>query len=279
MLERVPPAARPPPGDSLAYAICAPTLWERLPSEARGQVQRYIDPLRVESGAFADLIEAMDGVVYRERGLSMPRWAYYDCVELPGLLAGFASPARTLTRALQRALGVEATPERLVPVSFYAAVPMLGARRWLGHSLTVLGDQDPATQDLWRARTLALAVGLLPADEITGIAQWAAASLSLQAKLGPLELLSTWTPAHSDPTTCVFRFPTRDARFTPIHLERALVPGERPVTGARVDVRAPGEAERLQDAIEAGRRLTLHALSLTPSGLWADIQGLEELDR
>jgi len=211
------------------------------------------DPLRVSSSAFLNILSRLDALTFGPVGLSMPRWVFYDCAEMPGGIFGFARPAAAVPEWVRRALHVEEGYEGPVPLSMYVAIPMLEPGAWHTYTLCSLNEVAPGSAPAG-LRLLTQAAGLhtFGIEAAVGATQWRSPKLSVHARFGPLDLLTAWTPAHSDPWTLTFRFPV-----DPDRIERALAP--ETVAPTRHDVRwvdcdDERELRSLQAEIEGGSR-------------------------
>ncbi|MBW2271187.1 MAG: hypothetical protein JRH16_21765 [Deltaproteobacteria bacterium] len=203
------------------YAVGLPDLLEGLPRSTLGvplEADHRIDPLRVSSAPFLRLVERLDALAYGPRELTMPRWAFYDCAELPGAVIGFGRAASELTPHVRRVLGIAKDHVGLVPLSMALFVPMLEEGHWLGFALCDLHEVAPgATPAGLRLLSMAVALDLLGARRFTGTTQWASPNLRVHARFAPLRVHAAWVPAHSKPATCTFGFDV-----TPAVLQRAL---------------------------------------------------------
>jgi hypothetical protein len=235
--------------DQLSRELCYTPLGQPIAEPHR------FDPTRRSSAPFLRLLERLDALTYGPAGLASPRWALYDCGALPGALLGLGRSRAGLTDDICRTLGVPEDYSGLVPLSLYAALPMLERHHWLGFALCSLyevsSESCPPALPLW---TLALGLEILRAHRVTGTTQWASPKLSTYALFGPLKLLAAWLPAHTDPATCVFRFDYARQR-----LDRALAPEYpgRPDRGQLVDVGHPKGLCELQRQLESGRELSI----------------------
>ena len=112
------------------------------------------------------------------------------------------------------------------------AVPLLEDDAWHVHSLGADGGSVASALDV--------AVTTLGARRVIGTTAWSARDLAVHASLGPLEVLTAWTPAHTDPATLTYR------------VDIGTAPGVSPTTHV-----ASGDHEalrRLQASIESGCR-------------------------
>ena len=166
-------------------------------------------PFRVGDGEFLNLIKHLDEIAYAPRGLPMPSWVFYDCGVMPGAIFGFARRAAALDPWARRALAVRPGYDGLVPMSIFLAIPMAHRTATLGYSLTSVNEVAPgaAPEGLWRL-TLAVGAMALGIRDLVGTCQWRSPRLGLYAGLGPLELITAWTPAHDKPATATFRVRT-----------------------------------------------------------------------
>ena len=198
-----------------------------------------IDPHRLASEPFLDLVERIAEAIHP--GI-FPRWAIYDCVEVPGGVIGLAVDARDASPTVRDALQIPTDYDGLVPVSVVNAVPMLGAHTWHVYGLGALeGDA---------AETLDLAIAVLDIQTIVGTTAWSSTDLGVHARLGPLELLTAWTPAHGNPATLTYR----------ISCDGAALPKVSPSTSI-----ACNDCDALRDlqhSLESGSRFRIVGLPL-----------------
>lgn len=158
---------------------------------------RHVDPTRVASEPFLANLARFDEHLYGARGLSLPRWAFYDCAEMTGVIVGHSARADALTPDTRSVFGEPADDAR-VPLSMLIAVPTLEERHWIVYSLSALRDAEvPQTC----TRTLALALSLLEPERVTVVTQWRSESLALHLAYGPLEVLAAWLPMHDEPAS------------------------------------------------------------------------------
>ena len=132
-----------------------------------------IDPLRVDAAPFLDLIQRLDALVNGPAGRALPRWAFYDCAELPGAVAGFCRPARDLSDRGRELMNVESGYEGPVPLSQAAVIPMAESGSWHVYASASLDRADPnlAPAGL-TAATIAMALRTMGATTAYATAPW-----------------------------------------------------------------------------------------------------------
>ncbi len=227
-------AVHDPPLEHLSpYVVATSAVAVHLDLAPLGQLitpEQHFDPLRRASAPFLRRVEQLDAAEYAPRGMAMPRWALYDCAELPGVITGLA----------------HRTSEGLLPLSMLIAVPMLGERRWLIYTIA-----SPRAQ--LRFATLALGLALVRAREIDATLQWSSPELPVYAHFAPLDVRAARLPAHDVPATCVLRF-----QVDPDRLDQAIAGADADWPGAeRLDVHDPAVLARLQSGVEAGLRVQI----------------------
>lgn len=168
--------------------------------------------IHTASGPFLDLVQHLDSRCYARLGMRMPRWAFYDCGELPGTIVGLGRPAAELAPEIHAVLEVPEGYEGLVPVTMYVAIPMLERDHWLGHTICSIHEVIEGGAPLGSRRvTIALALAALRAKRLTSTTQWSSTKLHAHSHFAPLEVLAAWVPQHDDPATCVVRAEVDDA--------------------------------------------------------------------
>ena len=184
---------------------------DRVPLGIPIAEENIFDPLRSEGREFINLVKHLDEMAYGPLGLSMPSWVFYDCAVMPGAVFGFARRAAGLPDWVKKVLKVPETFQGLVPLSIFVAIPMVNREASLIYTLCSINQiaAGAAPEGLWRL-TLAAGTAALGVEAMVGTAQWRSPHLGLYAALGPLELMTSWTPAHDNPATCTFRVKTHE---------------------------------------------------------------------
>lgn len=211
-----------------------------------------LDPTRQGSAQFLRRLERLDRIVYGPFAMAMPRWAFYDCAELPGLVCGFACEADAMPARLRETAWLDAV-DGPVPLSMCVTLPTLDPGRWLTYVLCDVHEALPGlTPPSLRVLSLALACALTGARNMQAVTQWASSKLAALARFAPLRLDAAWVPAHSLAATCVVSF---DADSPAI--ERALEASEPqlPSRPRWLDVGNARGLEALQRELEAGAEL------------------------
>lgn len=240
------------------YVVATADLLGRLDRAPFGVAlapQDCLDPTRVHSGPFLDLLQRLDALTFGPLGMSMPRWALYDCGELPGFVLGMGAEAADLNPRARRAMQVPKGYEGLVPLSMYITIPMLGQGCWLGHSICSLNEVSPgATRPGLRLLSMALGLRALGAQRVWGSTLWSSPKLEVLSRFAPLRLQAALLPAHSEPASCVFTFEVEPTRF-----ERALslvrVPAPR--VQRSLDIHDMQQLRALQEDLQRGEAWSL----------------------
>ncbi len=236
------------------WVVATPGLRARLAEAPLGVPRgdlRWYDPTRCASAPFLDQLERLDELTFGPQDLRMPRWAFYDCAELPGALVGYGGSGDRLPEST-RALSTEA--DAFVPISMCMAIPMVLPDAWLVFSVSSLLDLAPGPEaSALGVETLALTLAALRPRRVTGTVQWRSSSLEVHARFAPLEVRAAWVPAHTHAATCVFAFDADDAG-----IERALAGmGGEAGDGLVVDPDDFATLQEMQSRIEAGDSLSL----------------------
>ena len=216
-----------------------------------------IDPLRASSARFLGLLSKLDALTFGPEGMPMPRWLFLDGSALPGGIVGLARPASALDPEARALFGLPDDDEGLVPLAMYIAVPTLDRGVWVGHNLASAAERLPrrGLEGLGRL-TKALGLAVYGARAQIGATQWASRALHVHARLGPLELLSAWTPAHADIETLTYRAAIDD---TTLHHLAGDPAGhvDHPPPDLWIDSADPLAMQSLQARIEAGERFQI----------------------
>jgi hypothetical protein len=178
----------------------------------------------------------------------------FDCGAFPGVVYGFGRRAAELPDAVRRHYGVGDRDDAFVPLSMWIAVRCAEEGAWFGHNLASANLLLEGAARLPGLATFTKALGLLVtrARRQYGATQWASPALGLHLGLGPLRVLSAYTPAHTHAETLSYRLEV-DER----HLLRCLQGRSREGAPARapdlvVDAGDEAALRALQERIEAG---------------------------
>lgn len=221
------------------YAVARSALEER----GRHRLA-HVDPTRTSSAPFLRSLERLDRLIYSPSGMATPRWALYDCAELPGAVFGLAAPLEHLPAQARSALAAPGQ-EGSVPLNAVVAIPTVEADHWLVYAVCGLAEVvDTGFPDL-RAETLRAALLWLGAREVSAVCRWAGDRIALHLTNGSLELRAAWMPSHDQPATCCLHY-TTDAIEPPESATHDWVSG--------TDAEALRE---LQSKIERGHRYSI----------------------
>jgi hypothetical protein len=215
------------------------------------------DPLREASASFLEMLRKLDTATFGPEGMPMPRWVFFDGAELPGGIAGYGEDAATVPAETRALLGVPSDYRGIVPYSMFIAIPTHESGIWMAHNLASISRLIPGV-DYSGLGALTKATGLVVyrARRQIGATQWNSHALMVHTRLGALELLSAWTPAHSEPWTLTYGVDLPDSALR--HLARdldALV--SYPAPDFFIDSDDHASMQALQARIEAGERYVI----------------------
>ena len=170
----------------------------------RGHV---IDAQRRANEEFMQLLQQLEHLTFGPLEMTMPKWVSYDAGIMPSGIFGFASEASVLPSWVKRALKVPERYEGYVPLTQFISIPTPELGAWHLHTLSSLnqvcmGAATPANLTLL---TLCLGVRVLRMKRLYGGTQWRSERLKMYVSLGPLEVLTAYTPNHSVPETITWR--------------------------------------------------------------------------
>lgn len=232
-----------------------------------------IDPLRMSSAIFLDLLHKLDGLTFGPEGMPMPKWVFYDCSEVPGAIFGFARPAASVWPKVRELFHIPDGYDGLVPVSMYVAIPMSSPGTWFGHNLSSLapvfrrlGVLDQLDLAGLGSLTKGLALKCFQIKEFWGATQWTSKALYIHAKFGPLRLQTAYTPAHSEHETLTYGFQVTDLALRS-SMGDPTAQLDRPAPDFWIDSSDVAAMIGLQDRIEAGQLACIPAAPRqSPSG-------------
>jgi hypothetical protein len=207
-----------------------------------------------------DVVEGLhrlDAVSFGGQDMLMPRWVMFDCGEFPGIVFGFGCKAGDLPDYARQTYGATEREEQFVPLSMWIAIRCAEEGAWFGHNLSsgnvILSGED-ALSGL-AIITKIFGVRVTRATRQYGATQWQSKSIGLHARLGRLEILSSYTPAHTHPETFAYLI-----RVDEQLLASSLMPDWKHdrTEGDRTFAADDTEAlKQLQTELEAGARFEL----------------------
>ncbi len=212
---------------------------------------------RLHSRDVVDGLHRLDEVTFGDQDMLMPRWVMFDCGEFPGIVFGFGCRAHQLPDYAREAYLATERDDQFVPLSMWVAIRCAEEGAWFGHNLSsgnvILRGSD-ALSGL-AIITKIFGVRVTRASRQYGATQWQSKSIGLHARLGDLQVLSAYTPAHTHPETFAYLIEVEEKR-----LVSSLMPDWEPAVsqGDRVFDADDSEAIRaVHDDLEAGQRYEL----------------------
>ena len=230
---------------------------DMAPFGVRIPKRNVIDPTRMASEPFLGLLQNLDARTFGPEGMPMDRWVFYDCCFMPGAIFGFGRPVRTLSDHARDVLEVPDDYGGLVPYAMYIAIPMAPPGAWMGHNLASIAP-ILSEENLGGLGTLTKSMGLrcFRTQSFYGATQWSSKALYIHVKFGPLDLLTAYTPAHSEPRTLTYSFEiTERALLTAAGDPTAPFPTIAP--DLWIDSEDTAAMIALQDRIESGERFVI----------------------
>lgn len=242
------------------YLVAAPwnsDHFDRRPFGLGVSDDNVIDPTRLASATFLERLSILDRLTFGPEGMPMQDWVFYDAAEVPGGIFGFATRAEALPPETAARLELAPGASGLVPLSMYIAMPARGEDTWFGHNLASLNPVVPELGLRGLASiTKAAALKCFRCRTQIGATQWDSKALRIHTRFGPLELLTAWTPGHSEAATLTYRVEITDEK-----LRSALGdPGvrlERPVVDLVVASTDEPAMQALEARLEKGERFVI----------------------
>jgi hypothetical protein len=221
--------------------------------------ERRYSATTLRSREVIDGLHRLDAATFGDQQMLMPRWVLFDCGEFPGIVFGFGRRAAALPARARAHYQVEGKhkDEVFVPLSMWVAIRCAEEGAWFGHNLSsanVVLDAADAIAGL-ATITKILGVKLTRATKQYGATQWDSTSIGLHLRLGDMQLLSAFTPAHTHPETFAYLIDVDDTILT-----RSLRPGFRAMTKAGERTLAADDGDgigKLHDDLERGERWAL----------------------
>ena len=164
-----------------------------------------VDPLAVSNIEFANQVIRLDSKVYDD-ALVTPRWVFYDCAVMPGIICGFAARTEELSNELKQALEAHDSSD-WTPVSLFIVIPTLHSNHWMAHNLGSANHLLPKSKRWGGLGFLTKAFGLWYGniEYQFGVTQWDNPAIKLHSNYGFMELVTSYTPFHTHPHSLTYR--------------------------------------------------------------------------
>ncbi len=242
------------------YVISYPSNYGALELAPLGvalETERLYTATTLRSREVVDGLHHLDAATFGDQEMLMPRWVLFDCGEFPGIVFGFGKRAGLLSPKIRAFYRVEERDDAFVPLSMWVAIRCAEEGAWFGHNLSSVNVLLPREEQLEGLATLTKIVGIKLArcERQYGATQWDSGSIALHARLGAMNLLSAYTPAHTHEETLSYRIDVDDAALTASLMEGWRAPvlaGERTLAGDD-----HGGIRALHDELERGERWQL----------------------
>jgi hypothetical protein len=185
---------------------------ENLPSKP-GQIHQFefpkeiefINPTSLETSDFATMILALENTAFKSIGLTLPRWALYDCSIMPGLICGFAYRTSKLPASIRRVLPIVESYE-WTPLSLFICIPTAERDHWVACNLCSVNSLLPRDENFSCLGFLSKAFGLWYCNiqNLYGVTQWKSQALGVHTNFGLFQLVTAFTPVHNIPATLTY---------------------------------------------------------------------------
>lgn len=196
------------------FVVSAGWRFEQLDLKALGTtiaIENRFDVLCCRARGMLGRLIRLDRLTFGPEGMPMPERLFVDASALPGVITGLGLRATAVPEHILDRLDMRCSPDDLVPLAMYIAVPVRPPHVWYGHNLASLNRLVPELELRGLATaTKALGLAVMRCTEQLGATQWTSPALHVHTRFGPLELLTAWTPAHADSATLTYRLRLTD---------------------------------------------------------------------
>ncbi|MBX7232537.1 MAG: hypothetical protein K1X29_10675 [Bdellovibrionales bacterium] len=213
------------------------------------------NPQNMDEVDFTDQILRLENKVFDKINLSMPRWVFYDCAIMPGIIVGYAIKKKSASAKILQI--VEPQPHsEWVPLSLFIIIPTLVPGEWVAHNLSSINSALSEPERFYGLGFISKAFGLWYAniEVCCGMTQWTSPAIKLHSHYGDMEILTAYTPAHTYAQTLTYRvkvsaesWPCFFAKDSPLHFH-----SKYRATALEVDRKDDKSLLRLQRLLERG---------------------------
>ena len=164
------------------------------------------NPLHLDQAEFAEQIYFLEGNAFGPSNMAIPRWVFYDCAVVPGIVAGYACRTDKLPPAIKKIMRTDENCE-WTPLSLFIIIPTIHKGEWVAHNLCSVNSLLPKNDQLYGIGFLSKAFGLWYAnvEQCTGMTQWGSPAVKLHANYGHMEVIGAYAPVHTHAQTLTYR--------------------------------------------------------------------------
>lgn len=211
-----------------------------------------INPQHRGNAPFLKMLRRLDELTFAPLGMPMPEWVFYDCAVMPGAVFGLSVEASELEPWVRAVMEIPVGYDGPVPVSMFIAIPMLEEDSWFVYTLCDINSVAPGAAPSGLLQfTFGLGLDVFPMKRLYGTLQWRSPTVSEITRLGALELVTAYTPAHSFRKTFTYRVNKEEGMVRKVLSDE---PDEKgiPVASHLLDVDDEGLLRKLQLELESG---------------------------
>jgi hypothetical protein len=164
-----------------------------------------MDPFELRHSAFGSQILRLENRCFQSIGLTLPRWAFYDCSIMPGLVVGFAYRREKLPAAVKKILPVDNKLE-FIPISLFICIPTAEKNHWVAHNLCSVSSILPPEARFPSLGFLTKAFGLwyFNIRHLYGMTQWGSQAIKVHSNYGEFRVVSAYNEIHDYPETLTY---------------------------------------------------------------------------
>lgn len=213
-----------------------------------------LDPFFLENSKFATQILRLENRCFRASGMTIPRWAFYDCSIMPGLVAGFAYRRSALPKSILRILPVEKSLE-FVPISLFICIPTNEADHWVAHNLCSVSSILPSSQRFANLGFVTKAFGLwyFNIKKLYGVTQWGSHSIKVHSNYGDFQIVSAFNEIHDYPDSLTYLVDVKAKKWRDFLDDAGTDQNKLRLSPYRIDPKKMKTMKALQTQLEKGK--------------------------
>lgn len=213
-----------------------------------------INPQLRGNAPFLKMLRRLDELTFAPLGMPMPNWVFYDCAVMPGAVFGLSVPAKDLEPWVRAVMEIDEDYDGPVPVSMFIAIPMMERESWFVYTLCDINQVAPGAAPSGTLQyTFGLGLQVFKMTKIYGTLQWRSACVDEVVRLGALELITAYTPAHSFRRTLTYSVKLTKQKMKQV-LSDEVIRGGMPVATHVLDVDDEDMLRKIQEELEEGVR-------------------------
>ena len=163
---------------------------------------KHIDPHLEENFNFSQALLMLDHGSFSDVKMEMPRWVFYDCAIMPGVVSGYGIYKEHLDADIKNYFKLDMP---FYPCAMSIMIPMMEEGSYFAHNLCSINAMLPGKFKSVARYSKALSLELTKTKILYGATKWNSDAMFVHLRFGELELVSSVTYLHGEKFTLTYK--------------------------------------------------------------------------